>query len=114
MTAEIIEKAAEEYALLIVNQYDRDSSEISRGDLRYDCRNAFLNGAMFGLSHQWTDAEEETPPCDIHVLVFVPKREYAPEQYAVGYWDGEDWYTADGEFIRPARWMHIPKHINDR
>ncbi|MEZ3589635.1 MAG: DUF551 domain-containing protein [Muribaculaceae bacterium] len=68
----------------------------------------FIDGVFFALSHQWRSVEEELPLKDEDLLVFVPKNEFHLDEYIVAYYEGEDWYTRDGEHIRPTHWLPIP------
>ena len=77
----------------------------------------FEKGYMLGrrdaLASQWRSVDDELPENDEYVLVSY-SRSYTPDykEMAVAYWDGEDWYTIDGDHIfRPTRWMNIPEYI---
>lgn len=56
----------------------------------------------------WVSINERLPEPDEHVLAAVPADFADPDRYEVAYWDGEDWYTAHGEHIRPTHWANIP------
>ena len=73
----------------------------------------FSDGFDAGLSFagQWTSIDDALPECDDEVLVYAHKSFTGSDQYAIAYWDGEDWYTTDGEHIRPSHWFTIP-HLN--
>lgn len=60
------------------------------------------------ISHQWVSVEERLPEPHEEVLTYTVN---AIDENAVAYCAGEDWYTTDGEHIRPSRWMEIPPLI---
>lgn len=74
----------------------------------YDIEQAYEDGATEALASQWRSVEEELPSNDDNVLVYVPSTEFRMGGYEVAYHDGEDWYTSDGEHIRPSHFMYIP------
>ena len=72
--------------------------------------------ATEALTAQWRSVEVELPENDEYVLVSY-SRSYTPKykEVAVAYFNGEDWYTQDGDHIRPTHWLPIPespKHEN--
>lgn len=69
---------------------------------------AFMAGYIAAEQSMWRSVEEELPSNDYHVLVYVPSTEFRIGGYEVAYYDGEDWYTSDGEHIRPSHFMYIP------
>lgn len=70
--------------------------------------NAFIDGYTACEQSQWRSVEDELPEEYENVLTVGPYDFSDPSHYAVAYYDGEDWYTADGEHIRPTHWMPIP------
>lgn len=75
----------------------------------------YIAGATEALSEQWRSVEDELPKTDDDVLV-IYSRSYTPKykEMAVAYWDGEDWYTNDGDHIRPTHWMVIHELPKDQ
>lgn len=69
---------------------------------------AYSDGYTAAEQSQWRSVEEELPSNDDNVLVYVPTTEFQFGGYEVAYFDGEDWYTTDGEHIRPSYWKPIP------
>lgn len=67
-----IEKAAEEYAQRLVNEYDQDLPELSLCDLKFDCQNAFIAGAQVALQNQWVSVEERLPEDETMVTAHSP------------------------------------------
>ena len=65
-------------------------------------------GSEWALSNQWVSVDEWLPEDNDYVLAHVPQR-VLPAYNEVSYWDGEDWYTQDGELIRPSHWLPIPQ-----
>lgn len=59
---------------------------------------------------EWTSVADALPETDDDVLVFIPCLPDFGEldRYEVAYYNGEDWYTSDGEHVHPAYWMEIP------
>lgn len=70
---------------------------------------AFIDGTDFALSHQWVSVDDALPKEYDYVLAHVPKSRFYYECGRVSHWDGEDWYTHDGEYISPDYWMPIPQ-----
>lgn len=68
-------------------------------------RNAYLAGATEALASQWVSVEDRLPKPYEEVLTYTVG---AIDTNAVAYHDGEDWYTTDGEHIRPHYWLPIP------
>ena len=72
----------------------------------------FAKGYEYGrrdaLATQWRNVDDELPETDEDVLV-IYSRSYTPTyiEMAVAYYDGEDWYTQDGDHIRPSYWMPV-------
>lgn len=69
-------------------------------------RKAFIEGAVYALSHQWVSVEERLPELHEEVLTYTVN---AIDENAVAYYDGEDWYNIYGEHIRPHYWHPIPQ-----
>lgn len=71
-----------------------------------------MNDADIPYAHksEWTSVTDALPVTYTRVLVFIPAMVDFGEldRYVVAYYDGEDWYTTDGEHVRPAYWMEIP------
>lgn len=108
MKTTITEQQIENAAILAAAGYNNPFDEPAYDKRFYD---GFIDGAHFALTHQWISADEQLPDSDDHVLVFIL---YEPatrslDRFEVAYFDGEDWYTADGEHIRPLFWMEIPQ-----
>lgn len=85
------------------------------GNLNSNCdkpKDNHLKDTMDAKGHatQWRSVEDELPKLDDDVLV-VYSRSYTPayKELAVAYYNGEDWYTQDGDHIRPSHWMPIPE-----
>lgn len=74
----------------------------------YDMEQAFEDGYTAAEQSMWRSVEEELPSNDDNVLVYVPTTEFRIGGYEVAYYDGKDWYTSDGEHIRPSHFMYIP------
>lgn len=72
----------------------------------FEC--GFNAGVSFCEQSMWRSVEDELPSNDNNVLVYVPSTEFRIGGYEVAYYDGEDWYTSDGEHIRPTHFMYIP------
>ena len=69
----------------------------------------FIAGAKEALAGQWRSVEDELPKEEDVVVIFThPYRPFITEN-TVAYLDGEDWYTVNGELIRPTHWMSIPE-----
>lgn len=68
---------------------------------------AYFDGYIACEQSMWRSVEEELPGNKDYVLAHVPQR-ILPAYCEVAYWDNEDWYTQDGELIRPDYWMPIP------
>lgn len=93
------------------NEYALDMNE--KCDGFFNCRSlvdAYVKGATEALASQWRSVEDGLPETYDDVLVVYPPS-YSPShiEKAVAYYDGEDWYTKDGEHIRPSHWMPIPE-----
>lgn len=65
----------------------------------------YLAGATEALASQWVSVEERLPKPHEEVLTYTVG---AIDTNAVAYHDGEDWYTTNGEHIRPHFWLPIP------
>lgn len=74
----------------------------------YDMEQAFEDGYTAAEQSMWRSVEGELPSNDDNVLVYVSTTEFRIGGYEVAYYDGEDWYTSDGEHIRPSHFMYIP------
>lgn len=114
MTNEQIERAAETHA---------DELKVSSAipgallPMLYDiAKTSYICGAQDALASQWISVDEYLPENDDNVIVFVPAEPAfcLPDRCKIAYHDGEDWYTTDGEHIRPTRWMEIPKYKNEK
>ena len=83
-------------------------------DVRFDIskkiEQAYLAGAAEALAGQWRRVEDELPKEHDEVVVIFT-HSYRPfiTENTVAYWYGEDWYTIDGEHLRPTHWMPIPE-----
>lgn len=101
MTPTQIEKAAQEYASTI------EPDRLGCGDLE----SAFEAGAEWYMSKIWIPVDERLPESDGFVMVFVLANPTfgMPDRYEIAYYDGEDWYTQDGEHVRPTHWCDIPQ-----
>lgn len=71
-------------------------------------KQAYTDGYTAAEQSLWRSVEEELPSNDDNVFVYVPSTEFRIGGYEVAYYDGEDWYTSDGEHIRPTHFMYIP------
>lgn len=102
-----IEAAASAYR----NNMNRLVAEAAGCEATFDAaiRLAFREGARFALENQWMSVDEEIPPTDEDLIVYVPEDYEQPTRCVSAYWDGEDWYTTDGEHIRPTHWMQLAK-----
>ena len=68
---------------------------------------AYFDGYTACEQSMWRSVEKELPENRDYVLTHVPQ--FITSAYCeVAYWDNEDWYTQDGELIRPDYWMPIP------
>lgn len=56
---------------------------------------------------QWVSVDERLPEINVDVIAFA-KYNATIDLVEVAYYDGEDWYTASGEHIRPTHWMKFP------
>ena len=83
-------------------------------DISKQVESAYLAGAAEALAGQWRRVEDELPKEHDEVVVIFT-HSYRPfiTENTVAYWDGEDWYTIDGEHLRPTHWMPIPKLSKD-
>ena len=70
----------------------------------------YLMGRRDAVASQWVSVKDELPKIDDDVLAIF-SRSYTPayKEMAVAYYDGEDWYTADGSHICPTHWLPIPQ-----
>lgn len=68
-------------------------------------RTAYLAGATEALASQWVSVEDGLPKPYEDVLTYTIG---FIDENAVAYHDGEDWYTINGEHIRPHYWLPIP------
>lgn len=66
---------------------------------------AYLAGATEALASQWVSVEDRLPESYEEVLTYTVG---AIDTNTVAYHDFEDWYTTDGEHIRPHYWLPIP------
>lgn len=90
--------------------------ETKAQDLAWQClpsenfQKSYELGRRDALAGQWRSVVDELPETDDDVLV-IYSRSYTPKykEKAIAYYDGEDWYTQDGEHIRPSHWMSIPE-----
>ena len=74
----------------------------------------YLAGAKEALAGQWRSVKDELPEIDKEVVVvYSPLLTPNFIEKAIAYFDGEDWYTHDGEHIRPTHWMPIPEPPKD-
>ena len=75
-----------------------------------ELKDAYLAGATEALTAQWRSVEDGLPEIDEEVVViFTHPIHPNHAEKAVAYFDGEDWYTIDGDHIRPTHWMNIPE-----
>lgn len=74
----------------------------------------YIEAATEALAGQWRSVEDELPKEHDEVVVIFTHT-YRPfiAENTVAYWDGEDWYTIDGEHLRPTHWMPIPELPKD-
>ena len=70
-----------------------------------DIQQAYLAGATEALASQWVSVEDRLPESYEEVLTYTVG---AIDTNTVAYHDFEDWYTTDGEHIRPHYWLPIP------
>lgn len=66
---------------------------------------AYLAGATEALASQWVSVEDRLPKPHEEVLTYTIG---AIDENTVAYHGGEDWYTINGEHIRPHYWLPIP------
>ena len=71
----------------------------------YDMEQAYEDGATEALASQWVSVEDRLPKPHEEVLTYTIG---AIDENAVAYHDGKDWYTTNGEHIRPHYWLTIP------
>lgn len=92
----------ERAAILAAASYDNPFDEPA-----YDKRfhDGFIAGANYASSLRWVSVDTVLPPRDEEVLTYTIN---AVDVNTVAYFDGADWYTIDGEHIRPHYWMPIP------
>lgn len=60
---------------------------------------------------KWVSVDVSLPEnvyTDVLVFVLAEPTFCYPDRCEIAYWDGEDWYTTDGEHVRPSHWMPIP------
>lgn len=101
------EQQAQEYAKQI--QKDFIHNRLVTEELAFkDIEAAWLDGYTAAEQSMWRSVEEELSSNDNNVLVYAPSTEFRIGGYEVAYYDGEDWYTSDGEHIRPSHFMYIP------
>lgn len=104
MTKEQIEKAAQQHADEL-----RVSASIPGAlvPMLHDiAQSSYICGAQDALASQWISAEDQVPKLDEEVLTYTIN---AIDEYAVAYFDGEDWFDTHGEHIRPHYWLPIPQ-----
>lgn len=68
-------------------------------------KSSYICGAQDALQNQWISVDERLPESYEEVLTYTVN---AIDENAVAYYDGEDWFTTDGEHIRPHYWLPIP------
>lgn len=97
------EQQAQEYA-------EKKVQTLDKAVLRpfTDIKQAYIDGYTACEQSMWRSVEKELPSSDDNVLVYVPSTEFRIGGYEVAYYDGEDWYTSDGEHIRPSHFIYIP------
>ena len=71
----------------------------------YDIEQAYKDGATEAFASQWVSVEDRLPKPYENVLTYTIG---SIDENAVAYHDGEDWYTTNGEHIRPHYWLPIP------
>lgn len=109
-TEELAKRRA--WAAVHFNQPNLTEAELDSGVFMpsENFREGWDKGAEWVLQKQWESVDKRLPESDGFVLVFVPANPTfgMPDRYEIAYYDGEDWYTQDGEHIRPAHWCDIP------
>ena len=55
---------------------------------------------------EWTNINDEMPDADMMVLVACPE---CDEPVWLGYFDGDEWRTADGGVVTVTHWMDLPE-----
>lgn len=67
--------------------------------------------AKFCIRHKWICVDDKLPENDGYVLVYVNGDSSfgTPDRYEIAYYDTEDWYSQNGEHIRPSYWCDIPQ-----
>lgn len=102
------DKAAQEYVEREYSGCMEDGDYTHSGkDVTDAARCGFIDGANHALQNQWISVDDMLPDNHIDVLAHVPQQ-ILHAYNEVTYWDGEDWYTQDGDLIRPDFWMPIP------
>lgn len=99
-----IEQAAQQHAAeLVLPPFFTPDAEATIRDI---AKSSYIYGAQDALASQWVSVEERLPEPHEEVLTYTIN---AIDENAVAYYDGEDWYTIDGEHIRPHYWLPIPQ-----
>ncbi|MBD5326797.1 MAG: DUF551 domain-containing protein [Bacteroides sp.] len=97
---DVLEEKAREYALAMNEKCDGF----------FNCRSiidAYIAGANDALACQWRSISDALPPNNEEVLVQYPEFDQLVI-CSVAYWNGSEWYTSDGQHIKPTLWMSIP------
>ncbi len=68
-------------------------------------------GVEWASAKQWINVNDTMPEPDEDVLAHIPASFIGPGYNEVAYWDGEDWYTLDGDLVSPTHWCRIPKFL---
>lgn len=110
MTDEELEKAARQY---LKPRFNNDACRcmlLPWDKVEEYCVKTLADFTKQCISKQWISVDERLPENDDHVLVHVKGDRFfcIPDRYEVAYYDTEDWYTQDGELIRPTHWCDIP------
>lgn len=104
-----IEKAAQEYAQRLVNEYDQDLPELSLCDLKFDCQNAFIAGAQVALQNQWVSVEERLPEDDSYFSLVADARLDPLGVDCAEYTCETKLFSRGGKILHPTHWCVIPK-----
>lgn len=107
MTDEQIEKAAQQHADELRVSHSIPGALVPM--LHDIAKSSYIYGAQDALSHQWISVDERLPEEYEEVLTYSIASEYAEDENAVAYYDGEDWYTTHNRHIRPNYWMPLPQ-----
>ena len=109
-----IEQKANLHAERIFPQIAEKYQTAPWNEFREALAQIYLAGVSEGLASQWRSVKDEMPEIDKEVVV-VYSHPLTPNfiEKAIAYFDGEDWYTIDGEHIRPTHWMSIPELPKD-